>query len=179
SDWLTAVFDGAGVEFSDAGETGPIAATIMALYDEINAQLLNDEFRLPWEIRQPFLANLEPEAPLQQWAQGFMAGHEWLAELWDEYLPPELADQIDGMLVGPIFFSNREAAEALFKESGRESFAEFAENVFGVLQEAMLAYARMGRGLGALAAEMAEERSQPIRSEKIGRNEPCPCGSGK
>ncbi|HAM51467.1 MAG TPA: hypothetical protein DCP92_12545 [Nitrospiraceae bacterium] len=27
--------------------------------------------------------------------------------------------------------------------------------------------------------EKALKRSEPIRSEKIGRNDPCPCGSGK
>lgn len=179
SDWLTAIFEGADVEFSDSGETGQIAGIVMALYDQINEQILGGDFQLAWEVRQPLLDNLEADAPLHQWSQGFLAGHEWLAELWNEYMPAELADEVDGMLVGPIFFSSRAAAEALFKESERESFEELADKVLGLMQEAMPAYARIGRGLGALAAELKDEINEPIRSEKIGRNDVCLCGSGK
>jgi len=33
--------------------------------------------------------------------------------------------------------------------------------------------------LGAFAREMRGEKKEPIRSKKIGRNEPCPCGSNR
>lgn len=33
--------------------------------------------------------------------------------------------------------------------------------------------------MGAMAREMRGERQQPVRSHKIGRNDPCPCGSGR
>ena len=40
--------------------------------------------------------------------------------------------------------------------------------------------ARIGRSLHeALAEEYEEEASEPVRADKIGRNDPCPCGSGK
>lgn len=33
--------------------------------------------------------------------------------------------------------------------------------------------------LGAFAREMRGERQQPVRSQKVGRNDPCPCGSNR
>jgi hypothetical protein len=36
------------------------------------------------------MANLEPEAPVSQWARGFAAGHMWLEKAWDRYLPEEI-----------------------------------------------------------------------------------------
>lgn len=183
SDWLNAIFAGAEVEFSGEGEIGQLAGIILTLYDQtverIDKQLAEDDNRLPCELREPILANLEREAPLQQWAQGFLAGHEWLEQVWNEYLPPQLTDQLDGMLVGPIFFSSRDAAESLFKETKHTSLEELAESILVLFRESVLSYARLGLGLSAAAAEVASEVQLPIRSEKIGRNELCPCGSGK
>lgn len=181
-EWLYTVFDDLGIEFNDSDEATELAAMLVGLYNQIfdwiDEQLLEDQLPLPVEIRQPALANLEPEAPLHQWSLGFLAGHESLAELWDIDVP-ELQDQLDGMLVGPLFFSSRTAAEALFKESNLGSFEELAASVLAVMQQAMLGYARLGLGISDLLAEMGEEISEPVRSVKIGRNEPCPCGSGK
>lgn len=183
SDWLTAIFTGAEVEFSDTGEIGQLADIIMTLYDQtverIDKQLAEDDNQLPCELLEPLLANLERSAPLQQWVQGFLAGHEWLVNVWNEYLPAELTDHLDGLLVGPIFFSSRDAAESLLKETGRDSLEELAEQMLILLRESLLSYARLGLSLSAMAAEVAGEIRQPIRSEKIGRNEPCPCDSGK
>lgn len=184
SDWLNAIFTGAEVEFSDIGETGEIADIIMTLYDQtverIDQQLSAGTNNLPCELRDPILGNLEREAPLQQWSQGFLAGHEWLIEVWNEYLPPQLADQIDGMLVGPIFFSSRDAAESLFKETKHATLEELAENILVLFRESVLSYARLGLGLSAAAAEVASDIQMPIRSsERVGRNDPCPCDSGK
>jgi uncharacterized protein len=181
-EWLYAVFDNLGIEFNDSDESVQLAGMLVGLYNQIfdwiDERLLEDQLPLPVEIRQPALANLEPDAPLHQWSLGFLAGHESLAELWDIDVP-ELQDQLDGMLVGPLFFSSRTAAEALFKESSLGSFEELAASVLAVMQQAMLGYARLGLGISDLLAEMDEEISEPVRSVKIGRNEPCPCGSGK
>ena len=39
------------------------------------------------------LANFADEAPIAQWARGFLHGHQWLEELWEECLPEELQEE--------------------------------------------------------------------------------------
>ena len=46
----------------------------------------------------PPMANLEPDAPVSQWARGFAAGHMWLEDAWDRYLPEEMEEEMGGAL---------------------------------------------------------------------------------
>ena len=40
------------------------------------------------------LANFEDDAPMAQWSRGFLLGHEWLEELWED-LPEGLVEELD------------------------------------------------------------------------------------
>ncbi|MCK7579691.1 MAG: SEC-C domain-containing protein [Chromatiales bacterium] len=42
----------------------------------------------------------------------------------------------------------------------------------------MQSYAHMAWSIQTVLREQSES-PEPVRSEKVGRNEPCPCGSGK
>ncbi|MBM3817636.1 MAG: hypothetical protein FJW14_01270 [Acidimicrobiia bacterium] len=48
-----------------------------------------------------------------------------------------------------------------------------------VFPEAMAGYAHLGRSIQRSVLEEGAQASQRASSTKVGRNEPCPCGSGR
>jgi uncharacterized protein len=181
SEWLPLVFGDSEPEYRDAEEAERIVGTIMALYNEIAHQVRTEhEPRLPFRPRRPAIANLESDAPLRRWSRGFAYGHSWLEELWDETVPAPLDQELATALVVLSFFSDRRVAEALHQESkSRQTLEDMAETLCDLLEDAMLGYAQMGYAIEQGLALAEGELQEPAHSDKIGRNEPCPCGSGK
>jgi uncharacterized protein len=153
----------------------------MALYNEINAAVLEERAVLPADchLRPRALDNLDDSAPLAHWSRGFMIGHQWLEELWEVELPEDLDQEIGTVLMTLSFFASRDLAEA-FQAQGAlrtESLEATAESLLRVFPEALAEYAHLGRSvLGAIPATPART---PGRVTRVGRNDPCPCGSGK
>ena len=52
---------------------------------------------------------------MAQWSRGFLLGHEWLEELWED-LPEGLVEELDAILMALGFFSSREMAEGFHDE---------------------------------------------------------------
>jgi uncharacterized protein YecA (UPF0149 family) len=78
------------------------------------------------------------------------------------------------------FFSSPKLAEAYRKEMKRKGTLEqLAESIMKVFPEAMGEYAHLGRSIYQARLEAGDLNHEPPRSHKIGRNDPCPCGSGK
>jgi uncharacterized protein YecA (UPF0149 family) len=68
--------------------------------------------------------------------------------------------------------------EAFREESGRgKSLDEIAHVMQGTFGEAMVEYVQLGQSI--YQARLEHERSRPPRGARVGRNEPCPCGSGR
>lgn len=180
SEWIPAAL---GEEF-EADER--VMDLVLTLYDRINVQVLWLTPSLPAGIavREDAMANFGPEAPLGQWAQGYAAGHMWLEEAWDAYSPPDsqpeaetFHEALGGVMMVLSFFSLRELAEDCVRESALgETLESFAPTALKELPEAMRGLAVLGRGTRELGTELAR---MPARSFKVGRNEPCPCGSGR
>ena len=83
-------------------------------------------------------------------------------------------------------FSSRQLAEAYYAEIDHsesrapgKSFEQFAETVRELFPSALSAYAHLGRTIFEVLIRDADDRAEPARSTKVGRNDPCPCGSGK
>lgn len=77
------------------------------------------------------------------------------------------------------FFSSRNLAEAFHQEGGwqTESPEGLAESMLRVFPEALAEYAHLGRSVLRGARETVTQA--PRRVTRVGRNDPCPCGSGK
>ena len=60
-----------------------------------------------------------------------------------------------------------------------KSFEQFAEKIRELFPAAQSAYAHLGRTIFEVLIEDAAEDTQPAQNAKAGRNDPCPCGSGK
>jgi uncharacterized protein YecA (UPF0149 family) len=94
-------------------------------------------------------------------------------------VPEELDDGLGAQLMVLSFFSGRELAESFLREAGGDQSLEaMAQSMLKVLPEAMAAYAHLGRSIDQALREL-EDRPRPARRTKVGRNEPCPCGSGR
>ena len=182
SDWMPLVFNGEEPGYASETEAKMVMDGIMAAYNEINDSVISAEPGLPaWlEVLSPPLENFDDEAPLTYWARGFLLGHDWLSEVWDHYLLEEMESEFAACLMALTFFSSRELAEAYANEAGDEPVA--IESLAGVtvdrLDMAMASYAQMGRSI-YLALQQQDQAPFEHETDKVGRNDPCPCGSGK
>ena len=178
SEWLPHVFGGQPAGYQDEQEAQEIQLSLMALYNQINEGVQKREPTLPLgcEASRVVLANLDEQASFAQWSRGFGMGHEWLSMLWDRYTPKDLQEDLGSCLLVLTFFGSRELAEAYREElRGDVSLEQMATDMLQFFPEALLQYSLIGRSI----AEVLQRKAQPAQSHKVGRNDPCPCGSGK
>ena len=183
SEWLPIIFAGEDVDYANVEQAEALIGQIMALYSTINAAVLDQPALLPADcpLHDDVLANFDDDAPIAQWSRGFLHGHQWLEELWEETVPEELDDELGSILMALSFFSSREIAAAFHGESttGEQPFEATADAIHQVLSTAVAQYAHMGRLIAEVLAEHDAEAPEPMHDAKVGRNAPCPCGSGK
>jgi uncharacterized protein YecA (UPF0149 family) len=124
--------------------------------------------------------NLNADAPLSQWAQGFGMGSDYLSEVWDAYTQDEFDEELGALLMTLTFFTSRKLAEACHQETnGKSNLEQLAQSVMEVFPEAMREYAHLGRSIYQARLEVGDLDLGPSAHSKIGRNGPCSCGSGK
>ena len=120
------------------------------------------------------------DAPLSQWARGFLTGHSYLDGIWNAYTPDELDEELGSVLMVLTFFASPALAEAYHKEGkGKASLEQLAETVVTIFPDAMREYAHLGRSIFQARREAGDLDQEPSACQIIGRNDPCPCGSGK
>jgi uncharacterized protein len=114
----------------------------------------------------PIIDNFGIAKPGEEWADGFVAGIEMRRDAWDPMFEDRRADQI----VMPIL--------ALCSHTPlqvqRELTGEMREGILAQLPATVQMIAAYWR-----APNLGFPRREPLRSTKVGRNAPCPCGSGK
>ena len=181
SDWLPLVFNDKEAGYQNFEEAQQILAAIMALYNHINQGVQDKQPALPpqCEANRAIPSNLEPDAPISQWARGFGAGHDYLIELWDAYTPEDLSEDLASCVMVLTFFASRRLAEDYHREfqATEKSLEAFAAQMLEIFPEALHQYALMGLSIATVLQR--RPAPEPARSIKIGRNDPCPCGSGK
>ena len=188
SEWIPLISNNEEFEFADESEAQRILGYIMTIYNEVNSSVIERSEALPMgcEFRPDVLANFDEQSSISQWSCGFMHGHNWLSEVWDEYLPEPLENDYGAGVMALSFFSSRKLGEAYFAEiespeSGEpgKSFEQFAGTIRDIFPAALAAYANLGRSIFDVHMQAAADHIEPARSTKVGRNAPCPCGSGK
>ena len=186
SEWIAEVFGGEAA-FDNEAEERSIYAALVHEYLAVNDASLKGEMPPGCVLRDDPLANLEEEAPIREWARGFARGYGWLEETWQGYLPDDESDdereqEIEAEFGSSVmilsFFASPEYAEAVVRESVGADLPTFAAEVHGLFPDALRSYAGIGRAIQA-AVEQVERTPYQRESPKIGRNDPCPCGSGR
>lgn len=184
SQWLPVIFNDEDAVYRDMQQANDILQTVMGIYNQLNRQVLDRDPRLPGVCQplQSVVKNLEPDAPLSLWAQGFLEGHNFVAEMWDENTPEGLDEELGSCLMILSFFADAELAKAYHAESAQPgiNLETMAGSMLKLFSEAMSAYAHLGRTIYEVNLEQKEHVPQPFfRDPKVSRNDPCPCGSGK
>lgn len=182
SEWMAIVFNDQDARYENRDEAERVIQAMMALYNNCGRERVKGSVSLPpgCEIRPQPLENFGDDAPLSQWARGFLAGHTYLEDVWIEYTPDSLDKELGAMLVVLTFFSSPALAKAYHKEGkGKTSLEHLAETIVVVFPDAMVEYADLGWSIFLALREAGDLGEEPSDHQKIGRNDPCPCGSGK
>jgi yecA family protein len=149
SEWIPAIFDADEPPFADEAEGVRFHHVIMALYNELNRDVLDATVHLPAciEVRRPAEANFAKDSPLMKWSSGFAQGHDWLEEAWDVDLPQEVDDELGACLSALLFFIDPDFAKALLEESNQPAseLPALAETLLDNFEGAMMGYAEIGR----------------------------------
>jgi uncharacterized protein len=182
SEWIPMVFNGEEARYETRDEAEQVSLAMMALYNHCCQERTDGSIRLPpgCEIRPMPVDNLDAAAPLSQWAQGFSMGYDYLHELWNEFLPDELDEEMGALLMALTFFASPKLAKAYHEEGTRErSFEQLAGTVVSLFPDALREYAHLGRSIYQARLEAGDLKAESFFPPKVGRNDPCPCGSGK
>jgi uncharacterized protein len=178
SEWLPLVLGGREPQFRKKDQAERILGSIMELYNEINEDVLEGKVKLPEDcrFRDDLLSNLDEDAPVSQWSRGFAFGHTWLKESWDEFLPEEYEGDLGALFLTLAFFASRQVAEDCAADTADEgvSLVGLTRGSREGFHYAMSTYARLGRSI-----HLALMENQPEEAKQVGRNDPCPCGSGR
>lgn len=188
SEWLPMIGDDESLNFADQDEAQKILGLVMALYNEVNTAVLKRSNALPagCAFDEDISKNFEDGSSISQWSRGFASGHDWLAEVWEEYLFGELDEECGATLMVLSFFGSKKLAGAYYndmapgkRKRGDASFENFAKTMRVMFPDALASYANIGRSIFEAVLEHSSGGGEAAVSNKVGRNEPCPCGSGK
>ncbi len=162
SAWAPVISDEQDIGFNDETEAQQIMGLIMSLYNATNEATLNRSKKMPsgCKFRPGIEDNFGDELAISQWSRGFMMGHNWLAEVWDEYLPEELDEEFGSTAMVLSFFSSRRLAELYHLEATttpkhrrpKTPFVEYAETVRRLFPDALSSYAHIGRSISEVLA---------------------------
>jgi yecA family protein len=153
SEWLALISDGEDIGFADDDEADQFLNGTMALYNDVNTSVLERSQNLPHgcNFADELDADLDADSSIGQWSRGFLVGHNWLADVWEEYLIEEMDEECGAAMMVLSFFSSRQLAEAYY-DDGRptrrnpdKSFEDFANTMRELFPSAMASYAHMGR----------------------------------
>ncbi len=178
-EWMAVVFNGQAPAYKNDEKRAKIEAALLEVFAEVEAQVQLEKPPLPEiiELLQTPIENVRNGAPLAFWSDGFFDGMDWLEDVWNVSLDADAEKVWKDTVKVLTHFSHRDAARELNRGVGDNWLSDerLAEVRLNKLAEAMATYAQMGRSLSQTAAN-----SQPyVREIKLGRNDPCFCGSGK
>lgn len=108
--------------------------------------------------------NLNADAPLSQWAQGFGMGYDYLVEMWNEYTSDEFDEDLGTLLMTLTFFASPKLAKAYHQETnGKSTLEQLAQSIMEVFPEAMGEYAHLGRSIYQARVEAGDLDTEPSR----------------
>ncbi|MGA8556478.1 MAG: UPF0149 family protein [Candidatus Acidiferrales bacterium] len=171
NEYLPVVFGGEmsdSHEFGSLEEANDILALLMRHWNDIAATLSKGDVYLPI-----LLEDVNGVSHGNDWARGFMRGVEMCHDGWAELV----ADEEHGGCLVPVLMLYHEHdpdPEMRPEPIGAEQRETVIEHMAAGLVGAHRYFRQHGRSdLGTRTMEPRNTKS------KIGRNDPCPCGSGK
>lgn len=179
SEWMRWVWDMArgedAPEFTDRTQAQRILGLLMRHMNDI-AQTLH---QAPEQYEPLLMENPNDGDPipiLDEWCSGFMKGVQLDAGGW----LPVTAGQPDWMST-ILLYGTEEGWDALkLKNLSLDEHKALADGLAGTVQKIHALWLEQRREQSAAGTLPGPVRREPARNpNKVGRNEPCPCGSGK
>lgn len=172
SDWLGDLLP----LFPDAESPSEALNAVLSLQRHIERRCEAQDYPVPNTTGMDAIAQIQPGQPLNDWSLGFEAGFEHVRDIWQKLVPSELASELDSQVMALSFFSTPEKARQFLAQRDSTMRPEqLAEQVLAQFPKAVDLHARLSISVGHVAQHAAQSTS----SQKVGRNDPCPCGSGK
>ena len=164
SAWFPIISGEKDIGFKDEKQAQQIMGLIMTLYNAINDAAFERSRKMPTgcRFRPDVEANFDDERPISLWSCGFTIGHDWLSEVWEEYVPDDIDGELASTAMVLSFFASRDLAKAYYldattsprKRKPRVTFVEFAETVRKLFPDALASYAQIGRGISEILIEL-------------------------
>ncbi|MBC7953379.1 MAG: UPF0149 family protein [Rhodospirillaceae bacterium] len=162
SEWLPVIWGGEEPAFDDVAQAQAVIGTIMARYNEILGQVA-DGAVAPIIMETP-----GGDVIAADWAEGFMQAVALRPAAWK----PLLKSETDIAMILPILALCCDDDGEPLLDLPHDVEDRFFTEAGDLIPEAVHAIADYWR-----AAQTAP--MHPTAGPKIGRNDPCPCGSGK
>lgn len=164
SGWFPIISGEKDIGFKDEEQAQRIMGLIMSLYNSINDAAFERSRKMPTgcRFRPDIEANFDDERPISLWSCGFTIGHDWLSDVWAEYVQDDIDGELASTAMVLSFFASRDLAEAYYfdattsprKRKPRVPFVEFAQTVRKVFPDALSSYAQIGRGIAEILIEL-------------------------
>ena len=184
SEWVPIIIDPDNAEATSIQSMQKIMNGLLSLYNEINRQVTDADVKLlpGCAFHDDPMANLELNTSISQWASGFRTGYLWLEEMWSEYTPAEIKEEFSYQLTVLCFFGSRAIANSVLEDVNNKEITieNMAKDMKRIFPDAMRGFALLGSSIQQVISTRNEAARQPaVSGKKVGRNEPCTCGSGK
>jgi uncharacterized protein len=165
SEWMPVIWNGAETRFADDAQAQAVVRAIAARMTDITEGLADETYG-------PLIEVGDNDKPLpQSWVDGFMTGASLRQEIWTTLFESEEDDTIAYPILA---LCDDEEGKPLFDLSARDR-KFLLENAPELIAGAVADIADYWKRGGAPPPPAVPIRTGP----KIGRNDPCPCGSGK
>ena len=168
SEYNRELFGGETPEFSSLDEAKDILGLLTRHWNTIAGTLFKGQAHVP------LLQDENGTAHGNDWARGFMRGMHMRHDGWAELMDDE---EHGGCLVPMMMLFHEHDEDPKMRpdpispEQREDVIAHMAAGLVGAYQ-----YFRSRRGTYACSASSREPKGN---AAKVGRNDPCPCGSGK
>jgi uncharacterized protein len=163
SQWLPVIWDGAEPDFETEQQAQEIMELILRLYNEIAVTLMEQRPYTPM-MAEETLDDGRTEFDAHGWCHGFVQGMQLAPAVWDD---EAINDALLPMIILSEMIKGDPTIDTILQQP--ESSAALAD---AIPQAVSVIYNHF-----PLQRTGARPRRHP--SAKVGRNEPCPCGSGK
>lgn len=190
SEWLPVIFGGEMPGYDNVQQAESMMNAIMTGYNHYNALRMEDRLRFPFDMDQ-----LTPEMfdDIIDWSYGFHQGLRLRMDIWlSRIIAKDLGEEEDPVAnsVGVISALVHDDADNEIVDKikngmgGKVAEDEVEASIVATLIRILPESVKVIQEFAAVLDErrqikIQKERSTSVRSEKIGRNEPCLCGSGK
>lgn len=197
SEWLPFIFGEEGPEFASEKHLQESLACLMKVYNKELDKFHGDRLVFPFQLEK---MKSEQLAEVHDWVYGLNEALWLRDEIWDfdryDYLSEEEKDMLYTCMTSLEAFGSEDLKEMLIKEGHEEIMHEIIDdhllNKLSPREKIdLLLMSHLPFSVTTLIeyAHVIDEQIRssapppvnhhPIRKEKVGRNQPCPCGSVK